>query len=166
VTYEKLLCNDPVSTGIKCGNFGHPELPAQSELNSRQRKLQGEDMKFGKFNLSTLSIDELWALHEEVGNILSEKLKSEKIELEQRLAKLNGGMMARTNRPDVAVGERRPTRRKYPPVHPKFQNPSDPSETWAGRGKQPRWMVLQLKAGRKMDDFLIDRGKRKRVTNR
>jgi DNA-binding protein H-NS len=125
-----------------------------------------EEMKFGKFNLSSLSMDELWALHEQVGNILAEKITSEKRELEQRLAKLNSGMMAKVNRPDLQVAERRSARRKYPPVLPKFQNPSDPSETWAGRGKQPRWMVLQLKAGKKMNDFLIDRGKRKRASTR
>ena len=123
-------------------------------------------MKFGKFNLSSFSIDELWALHEQVGNILAEKITSEKRELEQRLAKLNSGMMTKIKRPDLQVAERRTGRRKYPPVLPKFQNPSDPSETWAGRGKQPRWMVLQLKAGKKMNDFLIDRGKRKRASTR
>ena len=123
-------------------------------------------MKFGKFNLSSLSTDELWALHEQVGNILAEKITNEKRELEQRLAKLNSGMMAKASRPDLQVAERRSARRKYPPVLPKFQNPSDPSETWAGRGKQPRWMVLQLKAGKKMNDFLIDRAKRKRASTR
>ena len=123
-------------------------------------------MKFGKFNLSSLSTDELWALHEQVGNILAEKITTEKRELEQRLAKLNSGMMAKASRPDLQVAERRSARRKYPPVLPKFQNPSDPSETWAGRGKQPRWLVLQLKAGKKMNDFLIDRVKRKRASTR
>jgi DNA-binding protein H-NS len=123
-------------------------------------------MKFGKFNLSSLSMDELWALHEEVGNVLSEKITNEKRELEERLARLNGGMMAKINRSDLQVAERRTVRRKYPPVLPKFQNPSDPSETWAGRGKQPRWLVSQLKAGKKMNDFLIDRAKRKRASTR
>ena len=123
-------------------------------------------MKFGKFNLLSLSIDELWALHEQVGNILAEKITNEKRELEQRLAKLNSGIMAKVNRPDLQVAERRSARRQYPPVLPKFRNPSDPTETWAGRGKQPRWMVLQLKAGKKMNDFLIDRSKRKRASTR
>ena len=57
-------------------------------------------------------------------------------------------------------------RRKYPPVLPKYQNPSDPSETWAGRGKQPRWLTSQLKAGKKIDDFLIDRTKREAAARR
>ncbi|WP_430642597.1 H-NS histone family protein [Bradyrhizobium paxllaeri] len=35
--------------------------------------------------------------------------------------------------------------RSYPPV--KYQNPDQPSETWTGRGKEPRWLVAQLKLG-------------------
>ena len=123
-------------------------------------------MKFTRFKISSLSMDELWALHEEVGNLLSEKITNEKRQLEERLAKLNSGTMAKINRSDLQVAERRSVRRKYPPVLPKFQNPSDPSETWAGRGKQPRWLVSQLKAGKKMTDFLIDRPKRKRAGTR
>src|ERR1700694_625943 len=119
-----------------------------------------------KFDLASLSIDELWALHEEVGSMLSERITAEKRGLEERLAKLNGGLIfykADNKRAALEVSQRRTVRRKYPPVLPKFQNPSDPSETWAGRGKQPRWLVSQLKAGKKMDDFLIDRSKRRRA---
>jgi DNA-binding protein H-NS len=122
-----------------------------------------------KFNLSSLSIDELWALHEEVGAILSKKISAEKRDLEHRLASLNRSPIsdrAAIKRAALLNGDRRPVRRKYPPVLPKFQNPSDPTETWAGRGKQPRWMVAQLKAGKKMNDFLIDRVKRPRATKR
>jgi DNA-binding protein H-NS len=121
-----------------------------------------------KLNLSSLSIDDLWTLHEEVGILLSERIDAEKRELEERLAKLNRRSTSepRINPAGLQVTERRKIRRKYPPVLPKFQNPSNPSETWAGRGKQPRWLVSQLKAGRKMNDFLIDRAKRKRASNR
>jgi DNA-binding protein H-NS len=123
-------------------------------------------MKISKSSLSSLSIDELWALHEEVGSLLSERITAEKLELEGRLAKLNGRMVAKIGQGDLPNGDRRTARRKYPPVLPKFQNPSDPSETWAGRGKQPRWLVSQLKAGKKMNEFLINRSKRKRAGTR
>jgi DNA-binding protein H-NS len=116
-------------------------------------------VKLSKFNLPSLSIDELWGLHEEVGALLSKKITEEKRELEERLAKLNRSLASdktAINRAASQIG-RRPIRRKYPPVLPKFQNPSDPTETWAGRGKQPRWLVAQLKAGKKINDFLIDR---------
>ncbi|UHQ19984.1 H-NS histone family protein [Lysobacter sp. KIS68-7] len=40
-------------------------------------------------------------------------------------------------------------------VAPKYRNPQNPSETWAGRGQQPKWMATQIAAGKKVDDFLI-----------
>lgn len=131
-------------------------------------------MKQGKFNLPSLSMDELWALHEEIGAMLSKRITAEKRELEARLARLNRSSISDSSISDRAItkhaarqnGERRPARRKYPPVLPKFENPSDPSETWAGRGKQPRWLVAQLKAGRKMNDFLINRARRQAVAKR
>jgi DNA-binding protein H-NS len=121
-----------------------------------------------KFNLKSLSIDELWALHEEVGAMLSERITAEKRELEQRLAKLNTALISdKANIKRAALqGNERRARRKYPPVLPKYRNPSDPSETWAGRGKQPRWLVTQLKAGKKMNDFLINRGKQRPTAKR
>jgi DNA-binding protein H-NS len=132
-------------------------------------------VKLNKFNLPTLSIDELWTLHEEVGAVLSEKITTEKRELEKRLATLKRGPIsgkvlisdkAMITRAGVQRRERQAVRRKYPPVLPKFQNPADPTETWAGRGRQPRWLVFQLKAGKKINDFLIDRAKRHSATKR
>jgi DNA-binding protein H-NS len=40
-------------------------------------------------------------------------------------------------------------------VAPKYRNPDDPSETWTGRGRQPRWLVAKIKRGSKVDDFRI-----------
>jgi DNA-binding protein H-NS len=95
-------------------------------------------------DLSGKSIDELWALHEEVDNLLSSKMTEEKARLEQRLREL------RVELPDASA------KRAYPPVLPKFRNPAEPSETWAGRGKQPRWLKAALKEkGKRLEDFRI-----------
>jgi DNA-binding protein H-NS len=40
-------------------------------------------------------------------------------------------------------------------VAPKYRNPQNPSETWAGRGQQPKWMATQIAGGKKLEDFLI-----------
>lgn len=40
-------------------------------------------------------------------------------------------------------------------VAPKYRNPADPSVTWSGRGKRPRWFNDALKAGKKEKDLLI-----------
>lgn len=109
-----------------------------------------------KTDLETMSIDDLWTLHEKVSRILSIRIASEKRELEKRLAYLNGGTVAIAREAELATrsAEDKP-RRKYPRVLPKYRNPSSPSETWSGRGKQPRWLVAAIKSGRKIDDFKI-----------
>jgi len=113
-----------------------------------------------------MSIDELWSLHEEVIETLSARIESAKRSLDERLSELTNHSIDRGASVKSTIGERRGTKRRYPPVIPKFRNPSDPKETWAGRGKQPRWVVAQLKAGRKMDDFLIGRGKHQSTRKR
>lgn len=110
-----------------------------------------------KTDLETMSIDDLWTLHERVSKVLSIRIASEKRELERRLAYLNSGSAAIAREAELTtrgVVEGKP-RRKYPRVLPKYRNPSSPSETWSGRGKQPRWLVAAIKSGRKIDDFRI-----------
>lgn len=38
---------------------------------------------------------------------------------------------------------------------PKFRNPADPSQTWAGRGKRPRWFADALAAGATEDSLRV-----------
>jgi DNA-binding protein H-NS len=40
-------------------------------------------------------------------------------------------------------------------VKPKYQDPADGSQTWTGRGRQPRWITQGLANGRALDDFRI-----------
>ena len=95
-----------------------------------------------------MSVDELWSLHELVVSVMASKISAEKARLEQRLRELG------QSTPDSAKKVSH-ARRPYPQVFPKYRNPTRPSETWAGRGKQPRWLTAQLRSGKKLDDFRI-----------
>ena len=136
-------------------------------------------------DFKSMSTDELWALHEEVAKRLAAALTAEKSLLESRLKLLQRGIeitpAAPAGKSPVArfSGRKRlagrssgaknsgaksrskssraksSVRRPYPVVVPKFRNPERPSETWAGRGKTPRWLTAQLKSGRRIDDFRI-----------
>ena len=97
-------------------------------------------------DLSGKGLDELWVLHEQIVDILLSKMQKEKARLEKRLSELQLQAVA----PSIEQA-----RRPYPPVLPKFRNPVQPEETWAGRGKRPRWLLAQLKNGRKLEDFRI-----------
>jgi DNA-binding protein H-NS len=40
-------------------------------------------------------------------------------------------------------------------VAPKYRNPSNPAQTWAGRGMQPKWLAEAIGRGSKLEDYLI-----------
>lgn len=40
-------------------------------------------------------------------------------------------------------------------VAAKYVNPDDPSETWTGRGRKPRWLNAKIQEGAKIEKFLI-----------
>lgn len=104
-------------------------------------------------DMDALSVDDLWRLYEEIGQVLSVRLTREKRELEKRLAQLRREQERQETEPAVATGSRE--RRKYPRVYPKYRNPNEPSETWSGRGKQPRWLKAALQTGRSIEEFVI-----------
>ncbi|MHC4055240.1 H-NS histone family protein [Bradyrhizobium sp. 25ACV] len=109
-------------------------------------------------HFNSLSVDELWILHQEVAAELAQKMLAQKAHLEERLHRIELA--------NEATRLNRKRRRPYPPVRPKYRNPKNPAETWSGRGRQPRWLRPQLRSGRDLDDFLIDQASaQKRQTN-
>jgi DNA-binding protein H-NS len=79
----------------------------------------------------SMTSDELFELHQKIAAVLNAKLIAKKSALERRLRQLGQSPDAKENAPSKS-------RRPYPVVTPKFRNPNQPSETWSGRGKQPR----------------------------
>ena len=51
-------------------------------------------------------------------------------------------------------GAKKKVKRGYK-VKPKYRNPDNPAQTWAGRGLKPKWYRQALAAGRKEKDLLI-----------
>jgi DNA-binding protein H-NS len=103
-----------------------------------------------KINLSGMSVEGLMDLRERV----DEALHKRRAELQQQLAALGVTRVVRGGG-GVLKG------RKVPP---KYRGPS--GETWAGRGAKPRWLVAAMKGGKKIDDFLIGKGRKKRRAKR
>jgi DNA-binding protein H-NS len=99
--------------------------------------------------LKSMSIGRLKSLREKVDVALRKKITETRRDLEVKLSKLS--------RFGNSGGSVRAHGTGYGPVAPKFRNPDNPSETWAGRGLKPRWLVAALKSGKKLEDFLIAR---------
>jgi DNA-binding protein H-NS len=100
-------------------------------------------------NLKSMSIDALVGLRGQIDAVLTAKVADERRSLESELVKLSRVEMG-SGRSKASFG--RGVRGK---VAPKYRNPENPSETWAGRGLKPRWLVAALKSGKKLDDFSI-----------
>jgi len=105
-------------------------------------------MEQSGMNLKSMSIDELIGLRGKIDATLTSKVQDERRSLETELAKLSrvdGGGRARASFGRGIRGK----------VAPKYRNPENPAETWAGRGLKPRWLAAALKSGKKLDEFII-----------
>jgi DNA-binding protein H-NS len=89
--------------------------------------------------LKTMSIDKLRDLKNKVDAAISTKISERRYELESELSKLSG-FGGRGKAIKFAGGGMRG------PVAPKYRNPENPSETWAGRGLKPRWLAAAIKS--------------------
>jgi DNA-binding protein H-NS len=100
-------------------------------------------------NLKSMTIDALIGLRGKIDAVLTSKVQDERRSLESELAKLS--------RVDMGAGRTRASfgRGVRGKVAPKYRNPENPAETWAGRGLKPRWLAAALKSGKKLDDFVI-----------
>lgn len=104
-------------------------------------------------NLKPYAVADLIILRDNINVIISKNIGRERAALERQLAAINGYVT-----PKNGVKKRRPHKLKGIKVAPKYRNPEDRSETWAGRGATPRWMKAAIKGGAKKDDFLIKKG--------
>jgi DNA-binding protein H-NS len=103
-----------------------------------------------KTNLSSMSIEGLLKLRDDIGSVLSKKASH----LQSQLAALGDGKWS-------AIAGKRASKMKGRKVAPKYRNPKNPSETWAGRGAMPRWMAAEIKKGKKREHFAIDKAAKK-----
>src|ERR1700674_3459847 len=97
-------------------------------------------------NLSVMSVDALLKLRDDIGAVLSRKAD----ELKGQLSRLTGGGGS-----DVGSGRKKGRATKGRKVAAKYRDSE--GNTWAGRGAQPRWLTAAIKAGKKREDFLIDK---------
>jgi DNA-binding protein H-NS len=99
-------------------------------------------------NLKAMSIDKLSKLRDQVDAILNSKVVEERRAVADQLGRLDR----------LAGGGARGKGARSGPrgaVAPKYRNPENPEETWAGRGLKPRWLAAALKSGKKLEDFAI-----------
>jgi DNA-binding protein H-NS len=113
--------------------------------NVRNNILEGE-MPKASSNLGTMSVDALLELRDKIGAVLSQRGTELRRQL-QRLDVVGGRLPGKANGKGGA--------RNGGKLPPKYRDPDDRSNVWAGRGALPRWMEAKIKGGAKREDFLI-----------
>lgn len=102
-------------------------------------------------NLNKMSIAELNKLISDAQTAFAKKQEiAEKV---RKLAKDNGleiSDLLAADKPNKTKAKK--SRGK---VAPKYKNPANGSETWTGRGSQPRWVANALTDGKSLEDLLI-----------
>jgi len=109
-------------------------------------------------DLSSHSVPELRELSTRIATELANREDTEKASLRaefEKKARESGYTLA-----DILPAS---TERKAPKlgkskggtVPPKYRNPTNPAETWTGRGRSPAWVKAHKDAGGNMDALLI-----------
>jgi DNA-binding protein H-NS len=99
--------------------------------------------------LKTMSVAKLQDLQTKIEAAISAKVTERRRELEAQLSKLSGVGGRGGKATKFGRGGRRGA------VAPKYRNPENPAETWAGRGLRPRWLAAAIKGGKSLEDFAI-----------
>ncbi|WP_151718959.1 H-NS histone family protein [Gemmobacter serpentinus] len=101
-------------------------------------------------DLNALSLKELKDLQSQVAKAIASyedrKKKEAVAELEDRARQMGFTL-------SELLGT--PVTRKRVAATAKYANPENPSETWSGRGRKPRWYEAALNAGRSPEDLAI-----------
>ena len=114
--------------------------------------------------LNEMSMPELLELRDQIQAALANKREELQRQIDQlSTLDLAGASDIRVGsigqRARVAAPARRVNGRAHPlkgrTVAPKYRDPENPSQTWAGRGQAPRWLTAYEQQGRKRDEFLI-----------
>lgn len=100
--------------------------------------------------LAKMSLKELVSLQARVSKAIAAKQEREKIALKEKIAK-----MAEDSGFEIGELFGGKQTRKRAPVAIKYRHPRDKSLTWTGRGRMPRWLAKEVKAGKKKEKFLI-----------
>ena len=98
--------------------------------------------------LEKMSYKELLDLRDRVSAAMVTRKATEQAEIKRKISEL-----AAKSGIDLADLLKTKGVRKSSKVKAMYRNPSDPSQTWAGRGRQPRWLSAALKKGQKLESF-------------
>jgi len=105
-----------------------------------------------KPNLSSMSVDALLKLRDDIEGVLTRRAAQLRADLSQLGHQIGSTRKVRAH---ALAGRKVPV---------KYRDRS--GNTWAGRGAKPVWLREKLKAGAKLEDFAVNKPTKKRRAKR
>jgi len=102
------------------------------------------------FDLDSMSLSELKKLQKDVAKAID---TYEEREMKNAMAEAEALLRERGFSLAQVMEKQGPKTRSK--VAAKYANPEDPTQTWTGRGRKPKWMVAALDAGKTLDELKI-----------
>ena len=102
-------------------------------------------------NLNDLTLAELKKLQDDVAVAIFNYEKRKKAEA---LAAVEEAARAAGFSLKELLGDEKLSKAKTKAT-PKYANPADPSQTWTGRGRKPKWVEALLASGKTLEDLAI-----------
>src|SRR4029450_12389462 len=101
--------------------------------------------------VKSMAFDELLMAKGKIETEIELRSARERSRLIEAIAKLRTGATAKS----TTARHTRPHALKGKKLPPRYRNPKNRKETWAGRGNRPRWLAAALKGGKKLEQFAI-----------
>ena len=105
-------------------------------------------------NIENLSVEELKNLQVEADKLIEEKTEQAIIDAYEQVLAIADNVGYSVSEL-LEMGAKRNKKATRKPVEPRYRSKTNDADTWTGRGKQPRWLVTEIEAGAKLEDFLI-----------
>jgi DNA-binding protein H-NS len=126
---------------------------AGSRIRLLDAELSPRNRTMATPNLEKYTLKELNELSSRIEAELQRRKEAERASLKQRIDEL-------TSKAGLSVQELYGMSKgrgagRGGKVAIKYMNPENKSETWTGRGRQPRWLAAKLAKGAKLADFTL-----------
>jgi DNA-binding protein H-NS len=112
-----------------------------------------------KTDLSNYNLGELKGLQFEIEKEIKSRQKDEVRKAREQILAIAqdvglpvSALIAKAGGAQKANGQKGGSRQQG---EARFRNPDDGSQTWSGRGRQPKWISEALAGGKSLDDFRV-----------
>ena len=106
-------------------------------------------------DLTKLSRKDLTKLGKDIDRELNKRERRAKADARKKIQAIaqEAGFAVSELVQDVKPAKQKPRKRAKAKV--KFRDPKNAKNTWAGRGRMPKWMAAEIEKGKKKEDFAV-----------